>query len=397
MELSDDSNQGLQEPVDKSKGAPAKEGIANEDLPALFWDEMPSNASEHSDMVALQALNDETTPKERALSFKEQGNRALQTGMKQRKKFYLRQAIESYTEGINLEFDDAHLKSVLYSNRAQANLVIGNYRNALFDGQDAIRFNEQNIKGFYRAAKGALGTSKFDKCQELCDEALKLSSVMSSIEISDFSSLKKRAEEKKEELQLRKDQEAKQYVEVRAPARRLAQAILNKGWKIGRPQFSVEGHKPRMEPNGEISWPVLFFYPEASMQSDVIEAFDESDQFSAHLDRMFSNEAPPLPWDDDRKYRRNTIDAFYLSNAAKPLNIEELTEALYGGWPSVSDATPARYGDRAAEWVQVKESQTLGDILCREDFVVPGIPAFFILAKTTPFRKSFLSGDIPSL
>jgi hypothetical protein len=42
----------------------------NHDLPALFWDAMPSNAEDNSDFAALQALKEECTPRERAESFK---------------------------------------------------------------------------------------------------------------------------------------------------------------------------------------------------------------------------------------------------------------------------------------------------------------------------------------
>lgn len=133
------------------------------------------------------------------------------------------------------------------------------------------------------------------------------------------------------------------------------------------------------------------------MQSDVIESFEESDSFSDHLDRMFGNDAPPLPWDDSRQYRRHNIDIFYLSNAANPLDSDQLTEALYGGWPSVAEKAPSRYGESASAWVQVKEEQTLGEVLRQKDYVIPGVPVFFVLARSTPFRETFLSGDTPLL
>lgn len=42
----------------------------NEGLPALFWDTIPDNAEDHPDYIALKALDDETTPEERAENFK---------------------------------------------------------------------------------------------------------------------------------------------------------------------------------------------------------------------------------------------------------------------------------------------------------------------------------------
>ena len=75
-----------------------------------------------------------------------QGNDALKTGLRNRKKFYLRQAIEQYGKGLELQCADAGLNSVLCSNRAHVNLLLGNFRNAYQDGLAALRHNDQNVK-----------------------------------------------------------------------------------------------------------------------------------------------------------------------------------------------------------------------------------------------------------
>lgn len=51
----------------------------NEGLHPLFWDSIPDNAEEHPDYIALKALDDETTPEERAENFKVRQGRALHT------------------------------------------------------------------------------------------------------------------------------------------------------------------------------------------------------------------------------------------------------------------------------------------------------------------------------
>lgn len=43
---------------------------SNMDLPALFWDSIPEKAEDHPDYAAFQALEDESTPEERAESLK---------------------------------------------------------------------------------------------------------------------------------------------------------------------------------------------------------------------------------------------------------------------------------------------------------------------------------------
>lgn len=40
-----------------------------DEVPALFWDDMPEDPN-NPDLLAIQAINEESTPEERALSFK---------------------------------------------------------------------------------------------------------------------------------------------------------------------------------------------------------------------------------------------------------------------------------------------------------------------------------------
>lgn len=74
------------------------------------------------------------------------GNDALKAGLRHKKKFYLRQAIEQYGKGLEVQCSDAALNSILCSNRAHVNLLLGNLRNAYQDGLAALRHNDKNIK-----------------------------------------------------------------------------------------------------------------------------------------------------------------------------------------------------------------------------------------------------------
>jgi tetratricopeptide (TPR) repeat protein len=355
---------------------------------------MPDNIEDNPDMAAINALIEESTPEERALSFKDQGNRALKTGLEQRKKFFLRQAIEQYTEGLTLQCADAKLHSLLFSNRAHVNLLLGNFGNALLDAKDAVRFDPVNIKAHYRAAKSALNLRKYDECRKLC-----LAGFDVDPDNPELSSIQKDADKRQLETEAAEKAEQERQYNIRAPARKIADALLSRGWKIGRPQFGVGDRKPFLDilegNEEEVRWPVLLFYPEASMQNDAIESFGEYDLISAHLDVMFDPEAPPLEWDTDRQYTRDNIEVYYLSYAAKPMDRDGLIEAMHGGWPNVVEEGPERYGPTAAQWVRVDENLTLGELLCREDHVAPGIPVMFVLAKNTPFKTRFLSGDVP--
>lgn len=385
MSDSDSGDEGRRAPVAGRAPPPV---LSPNDTPALFWDDMPDDP-DNPDLAAINAIIEESTPEERAANFKDQGNRALRTGLQQRKKFYLRAAIEQYTQGIGLACADAALHATLLSNRAHVNLLLGNFRNALLDAQDALRFDPGNVKAHYRAAKAALSLRQYDTCRKLATAGL--AAVPDAPEIA---ALLGEADARQAETDAAEAAETARQHAMRAPARALADALLSRGWAIGRPQFGVGDRKPTLEGN-EVRWPVLFFYPEASMTSDAVEDFGEHDPIGAHLDLMYGPEAPPLEWDVERSYGREAIEVYYLSHAARPIGREALTEALHGGWPRVAEEGPERYGPRAAGWVRVDEGWTLGEMLAREDHVAPGIPVMFVLAKGTPFRVRFLEGEVP--
>jgi hypothetical protein len=47
-----------------------KHSLRNEDLPAMFWDCLPENGTDHPDMAAMQALLEESSPEELAENFR---------------------------------------------------------------------------------------------------------------------------------------------------------------------------------------------------------------------------------------------------------------------------------------------------------------------------------------
>ena len=76
--------------------------------------------------------------------------------------------------------------------------------------------------------------------------------------------------------------------------------------------------------------------------------------------------------------------------------LSETLQVLYGGWPQdLKDAAPQRYGPKASRWCKVDESSLLGELLSQPDYVIPGIPVFFIVSKGSDYRERFLSDEIP--
>ena len=147
----------------KSAFVGGDQGGERELLPALFWDGSEDwiNEENCADFAALQSLKfDDQTPEERAEDYKGKGNHALKY---RHNKIYVRKAVQHYTLALLEEFDNAPLRSVLYSNRAHAALLLGNFGKALDDAKESIRLDPKNIKGWFRAAKSALALEKIDR------------------------------------------------------------------------------------------------------------------------------------------------------------------------------------------------------------------------------------------
>lgn len=76
-----------------------------------------------------------------SLSLQEKGNEYVKMGKK-----HYSDAIDCYTRAINQKVLSDSENSVLFANRAHVNLLLGNYRRALTDTQEAIKLCPTNIK-----------------------------------------------------------------------------------------------------------------------------------------------------------------------------------------------------------------------------------------------------------
>jgi len=365
--------------------------LDNMELPAMFWDEMPENAESHPDYMAMQALRDECTPEELANTAKVNGNKKLQMGLKVKNKILLREAVDCYTKGLAEKGSDAALNSILLSNRAHAESLLGNWRKTLQDGIDATKLDATNTKAYFRAARAALKLGEFMLCQELCVAGRKHAEPPTH----EFDALEKEAAQKVAEIASAKEKAAAAEAAALLPVKTLAHAITSRGIKLTAPQVRTKGDqwRPSLEDDGSMCWPVVLAYPEAGMAQDTIEEFHESATFGQHLDVMFGEDAPPLEWDTERAYNRNRVVLLYLSNTGKPLSQGQLIEALqHGTWPSdFDDAEPKRYGPGAPQWVEVKEHWTLKELLSKPDYIVPGAPLLWVVARGSDYHKRFLA------
>ncbi|GMH40625.1 hypothetical protein BSKO_08529 [Bryopsis sp. KO-2023] len=363
-----------------------------EELPALFWDEIPENAAENPDYAAIQSLiYDESTPEETVENFKNQGNDRLKRAIQVKNKIYFDQAIEFYTKGIDYECKNDSLRAILFTNRSQAHIHLGNWRKALKDSKEAVRLDPNNIKAWYRGARSALKLQDVDETLRFCEKGLEVDPDNVDLKKLSKDAVSRRAIIVKEKAAAKEKQDA-----LIAKATEMADHLLRRGIRLCQPNFNVGEFYPYLDEDSVMHWPVLFVYPE-TMQQDFIQDVEEIDPIETQLDIMFGPEAEPISWDADKEYRRDTVDVYYLANAGKQFTRDELISTLAGQFSGdLSEYGPKQYGDDAICWVKVEEWKTMRDVLEEPGHIVPGVPTFFIVARGSKYHERFLaSKDIP--
>ncbi|XP_058101419.1 uncharacterized protein LOC131245759 isoform X2 [Magnolia sinica] len=357
---------------------------------ALWMDEGsdPMTGSEQSDIDAITALKESA-----ALELKEKGNQYVKMG----KKHYT-DAIDCYTRAINQKALNDSENSIIFSNRAHVNLLLGNYRRALVDAEEAIKLCSTNIKAFYRAAKAAFSLNLLTEAASFCQSGLK--HFPSNEELK---KLVKQIDLRRTEI----ENHDAQVLRAVTAAKDLASAIENRGLKLGKAMYQeLTGiRKPTLDKNNILHWPVLLLYAEV-MSSDFIEDFCETDMFSSHLDQMYSEACLPLPWDKESAYTREAVELYYEAHAGIILSKREVLQHLLQGTAGSlsesicdegkdaddSSTRAVSSGKGSGKWVKVNEERTLLDIMRQPDCIIPGIPVFYVVSNRSPFYKEFRAG-----
>ncbi|XP_021279832.1 tetratricopeptide repeat protein 4 homolog [Herrania umbratica] len=250
---------------------------------------------------------------------------------------------------------------------------------------------------YYRAAKACLSLNLLSEAISYCE-----SGIGKDPSNEELKKLSKQIDLKKMEQEQREAQVSKALVE----AKDLVSAIEGRRLKIGKAMYrELTGlRKPELDKNGILHWPVLLLYAEV-MSSDFIEDFCETEMFSAHLDIMFSESCPPLPWDKENHYTREAIELYYEAGSGGHLSKTKIIHYLLEGTAASNvesvgeeekdavDCSPS--GDSvggSSKWVKVNEKRTLHDVLKEPNFIIPMIPVFYVVSKRSCFDKDFRAG-----
>lgn len=337
----------------------------------MFMKRCPAeiDAARQPDLACLQSLlfDEEKEPAELAAMYKNEGNAYFG------EKDYGR-AVRAYSEGLRQRFGDAELRAVLLSNRAAAQCRLGNYRSALADATQARKLKPDHLKAVVRGALCHMELKNYSEAIAWCEEGLRIDPKEKKLlearakadklkQIEERDARKAKAMAKKEQCQKErllaaiKARNIKLVVEPSSEEEEisdgLAEICLN-----GFRSDSATGAKVHLDADGNLSWPVLFLYPEHE-QTDFIEAFHENSRFIDHLMVMFA-ELPP--WDLERKYLPSNLELYFED-------------------------------EERAEMYELNPKHTLLQVLQHQRyFVKAGTPAVLAFVKSSPFSKKYFSG-----
>ncbi|XP_024540503.1 tetratricopeptide repeat protein 4 homolog [Selaginella moellendorffii] len=322
---------------------------------------------ERNDLAAIDALRETAV-----LELREQGNACVKKG-----KSGYKDAVDCYTRAIEQRIDDPLQNSVLFANRAHVNLLLGNYRRALNDAEQAIELNPTNVKAYFRGSKAALELDLLERASQLCTKALDV----------EPHNLELRNLKDQAETRLKRSNERKIHVKE---AEDFVTCLEQRHVKLGSHLYKelCGAKKPWLDTSNVLHWPVLLLYGEV-MSSDLIEDFMEFDKFKPHLQRMFGDAS--LPWDEKHEYTRDRIELYYQANAVAPLSRKAALRSMLDHTDDF-DQDETKETDLRKYWVKVDENCTLQTVLAKPDCTVPGIPVFYVVALGSRFRELFLSG-----
>ncbi|KAK1644009.1 hypothetical protein QYE76_061814 [Lolium multiflorum] len=329
----------------------------------------PLTEGEKADLEGIAAIKESA-----AREYKEEGNKFVKMGRK-----HYADAVDCYTKAI-AQMGAASLSapspdaSVLFANRAHVNLLLGNHRRALDDAEQAIRLSPSNVKAHYRAAKAALAL-------DLLPEAVSFS--RRGLEQDPGNEELKKFLARVGALEIEQFRQRAKVQNAVYTAKDLTTALERRKLRLGKAAFQeLTGvKKPELDSMCVLHWPVLLLYPEV-MSSDFIKDFPETELFSQHLD---AGAETPLSKSETLKY--------FLEGTVDSKSLQDTLDEEDGEHDTGSGCTVTPSSEGSAKWIRVKEGTTLEEALQHKDYIIPGIPVFFVVSRKSSFYSEFKAGN----
>jgi len=322
---------------------------------------------QYGDMTHLQIAEE----------LKERGNATLQGGVQQAGGAPAvaspKTAIEMYEDAIlNAQLSDEEgadtLQAALWSNHAAANIALNNWGKGIYSCRKAISFDKAPLKPYWRGAKCALKLKRYEDCLKFTTAGISLHPDNKDLAAFEKKATKDLAAERA--LQAQKDEALrKQNAEEEA----LNAEIQKRGITIGkRPDWFEDtyhlsgGHRPFIDEEELMHWPVAFLYPEYG-QSDFVQDVCELDTLEEHLEIMFPC-GEYLPWDHERKYILPKLRVYYARQ------------------------TGERFPD--PKFAEISTKSKVQDMLKAESLVVAGYPVLYVVSAGSEFEAKLKKGEI---
>lgn len=274
------------------------------DLP-LFMEDVPMDISDNPHLLALQNLvYDGNSQEEMAEHFKNLGNEAFRSSTN---KISSKNALLSYTKGLEMECKDDALNSQLHSNRAAVSMRLKQNDKAMDDCRRAVKLDPKNTKAYYRGAKASEAMGLTQQAITFCHGALELKP-----DDKELLQINRRLKEQLEKEEKEHDERRKCEVTCNQQFSSSRSAVVNvlesRNCELGPVIFDLamyfHGRIP--EPNlmedapDAVGWPLLLLYDE-TCQSDFVEVFDERCELHEQFQIMFPGDRF-ADWDQDEKY-----------------------------------------------------------------------------------------------
>lgn len=284
----------------------------------LFMTEIPQDPESIERNPALAAVQHlvhvEQTPQEIAEQFRDRGNEALRmaTGV-----VGWKTARGLYTDGLRQQGVTAELRRILFANRAQVELNLGNHGNCIKDCIQSLKLGA-SAKAYFRCIKAASALEKWETVLQMCEQALKVPE-MTPKEAALISNYERTA---REALAAQRAREAARRVEAdrRAlPLKAVHTAIRQRQLLTGPPEVDSEqmatytGDKQLAfcDDDGELHFPFLLLYDEHGV-SDFVKDVPEGSCLREQLEGMF----PPIGerplWDTAGDYTLPNLSCFFF-------------------------------------------------------------------------------------
>ncbi|KAG9397561.1 TPR repeat [Carpediemonas membranifera] len=339
----------------------------------MFMQQMPEDIADNPELQAIQhMMYEDGTPESRAENFKEQGNKCVKRG----KDFY-KDAIIFYSEALDQNCENAELNSILYSNRAQVQILEKRYNWAVQDSKKALEVNKGNAKAWFRLAKSYNELGKHGEAADaLTDAKEHISDARLDEEI-------KRSRRLETEVKVRLAREKAAREKQNAI---LAEALRIREIKMGLPILDISHYSnaTTVGQDGQVHWSVLLVYPEVE-QTDFLADVPENAQLSDIVEMVLEK---PAEWDPDHKYKASDVFLAFMSDWSPTVT---LAESLSLNSEEVQERQKAhREAGRAGGWLKAASGAMLCDVVSSPGYIVPTLPVFYVMRKKCDFTRKFL-------